>query len=179
MYKLRQDIQSDSRNQCSLPELLETEFTETPAAAPTCVRAPDSSALFPAVLEASRFWDNIGKGPLPLLCRVLWGTLTVSFGTIAGWGHRAMATGSALGRVKAWLTIGVLAIGAAAAFGGAMFLSTESARARVCSEYDAAVEAVEMHGGEVLAVSRADGGYWVRLFDGQGYVRDEFIPYDC
>ena len=60
-----------------------------------------------------------------------------------------------------------------------MFLSTESARARVCSEYDAAVEAVEMHGGEVLAVSRADGGYWVRLFDGQGYVRDEFIPYDC
>ena len=50
---------------------------------------------------------------------------------------------------------------------------------RVCSEYDAAVVAMERYGRDVLAVSRAEEGYWVRSLDGEGYIRDTFIKFNC
>ena len=51
------------------------------------------------------------------------------------------------------------------------------AQAGACTAQEAAREASQY--GQVVAVYRTDGGFWVRIRDSSGYEQDIFVPSSC
>ena len=80
---------------------------------------------------------------------------------------------------KSFMVLGlVVMLVLSAIFTGGMGVQpTSAAPAKICSENDAARQALSWLGGQVLSVNydSRKGGYWVRVSDRWGRIQDVFV----
>lgn len=92
-------------------------------------------------------------------------------------------THGALGRSKRRLTVRGLAcfltVVAIVTVVSVPFRSDSAEAQTACTTKEAATEAVKLHGGYVISISRRNGEFFIQMIDGNGKYREIKTPKKC